>query len=1408
MPKSSIYNHVSPGVYSREIIDLSVSEDVDNGLTSLGVVGETENGKAFETTRVKSWEDFNVKYGGTNPEIFEKSKYPRYELPYIANTYLEQSNNMTMTRVLGMSGYNAGPAWVITAKRVLEKSGDTETKYDHMVVAVLRSRAFYVDYEKYPTSALTENDYKCCHLGSYDKINFLVGEISHKPECTYVTHYNPNALSIGAYHYTNNFGDDCETYIGAVNEEDLSVDYTNHGRFSINGFTGIGEYGQSSKPNGSENFSYSVTLNPADSNYILKVFGTDPNNGKTPIYVETLYDNALNEGIANGTITNLNSELVFYDVCYSADLVSVPPVNGLVEKEDGALTKRDYGKRLLYSKNTMPSDVIYYDFIANGSKYVVVKKYGACSEKEEDEETGELTCVSRFSGKTMVDGGIYTVLSYEVNGKNKYVYGKIHPRKKGVPLTYDSELEEYASSCYDDEDYDKLISVSENVWLSDYINKVELGISPNIDSYGNVFNNTIAVKNKKDGKYYVLSPDHYELQKKTGMVLDNVLYAGTLREPKTIYGTARYPRAIRRFYGKDGKVKKTEVLSAYTVQSGYLVNVTIYDTNHNVKAAPSTSNSGSTYNGFLVTNDFLNRFPLEHPNGTVISATSNEDYPVYSANTVLSGRIGNIENYKCSGTTYNVNVCTLTSTTENTRFAASGNSVGVVDASKLATATKLIGWTVVLNTQAITTPQRNKNYARSQTSGTPHLDYYFNFGSERGGLSNLRVDHTTAYYTDMYFYGKANGTLPVTCDFNNYKEPYRCAKTPWFVSNVKGDSQNMNVTKLFRFNTVKDGKDTTNLIKVSIADISLDDGTFTVYIRDINDTDNNPQIYESYTKCNLSPNSPDYIAYRIGSTDGMYPRKSMYVTVEMAEGLDVSNSVPCGIIGYPTFHFEGVPMVYDSRINPYREYDIVDEDLEEINGLIKSPDVMYNTIYDTSISNRKQFFGLSDLVGIDKDMFLYKGLSAYDDKPESLTKGFHLDCRLNENSYTGDDFKNINITVNGDIGYFFETVDITNQSSVYPDIPIFDTDDMMINTIYSNKNLRKFTVYFYGGFDGWDEHRDYRSTMDRFKTENYKGYFNNFIGEGFSFSKLWNYSTYDLPSDAITSDWYAFLRGTRMYANPQSISINVFATPGIDCINSSKLCDTIIDMLEEERGDTVYVMTLPDKPFGASDSINEMYDPEIISDYLYETNIDSSYACVYYPWVKYDDVENSQYIYLPPTKDVVRNMAILDNSSYPWFAPAGKNNGYVECVEPRFKTKLEDEDVLYNGRINAVKQFSYEGSYIWGQKNLQYDDNQLNRIATRRLVSFIKKELSNKGQSLIFEPNDDKVVANLSEVITNVMGNIQHNRGITDFTYKIDTSVDLAASNELPTKIWFKPISALEYIPIDLILTSNGIEFN
>lgn len=346
-------------------------------------------------------------------------------------------------------------------------------------------------------------------------------------------------------------------------------------------------------------------------------------------------------------------------------------------------------------------------------------------------------------------------------------------------------------------------------------------------------------------------------------------------------------------------------------------------------------------------------------------------------------------------------------------------------------------------------------------------------------------------------------------------------------------------------------------------------------------------------------------------------------------------------------------------------------------------------------------------------------------------------------------------------------------------------------------NTTRFTVLLAGGFDGWDIFKTHRITNNPPKHANC-----NIVTRSSKTKSIEN-DAYDVVTDK-TSDYNAFLEGIMSFDNPLKIDIDLFATPGLDFKNNSNLIDAAITMIEDKRKDCLYIATFPDKPMSVGDSEYEMTTPDSVS--LEE--FDSNYVATYYPWVKFFDTENSKYIFLPPTKDVVRNMAEIDKKSYPWFAPAGVNRGKINCIKPRKSLRLEEEDHIYNQRINPIRSNPNSAPIIWGQKTLQVANTMLNRINVRRLMIFIDKLIKKSTLELIFDQNEDVTVDNFSKIVTPILNNVRDNRGITDYRIQFDTSPETRSRLALGVAIFIKPIGALEYIELTYTLTNEGVSFD
>ena len=618
------------------------------------------------------------------------------------------------------------------------------------------------------------------------------------------------------------------------------------------------------------------------------------------------------------------------------------------------------------------------------------------------------------------------------------------------------------------------------------------------------------------------------------------------------------------------------------------------------------------------------------------------------------------------------------------------------------------------------------------------------------------------------------------CDtVQNYKEQFRSAMTPWFVSELKGNGTSVDVKKLFRFYTISDGNAANSQIKVSIANILPEEGLFDVLIRDYHDTDNSPVILERFNKCNMMPGTSNYIGLQIGTYNGDYANKSKYVTVDVIENETTETCVPCGFLGYPLMKVDG----------------------------FKLPTLKYNTNVSEYIKPNRQYFGMSDIAGVDLDVLTYKGYDAY--RGPVLSNGFHLDSFINA---SGTDVT-VTCTVDGEEGYNFTTPDANTGVKDFnaKEMPRITFESEMKENIYGiDKRFRKFTCYPYGGFDGWDIYRESRTNTNEYRANKYKGALNTIneetgvLNTEHAFSSVFDAEAYGLSGRVINSDYYAYLAGYKQFDNPHKIKVNLFATPGIDYVNNLDLFNEVLDIIEESRqGDCLYIVTTPD-----TDKDGHEVDAISAVSNLESQEISTSYAATYYPWVKYYDSANKKYINLPATKDVVRNFAYTDNVSHPWFASAGMSRGPVDCFKATHFTRQDEEDTLYEGLINPVKTFAADGVKIWGNKTMYQEDTPLNRINVRRLMIRVKDLVMSAATQLIFEQNDNTVDAQFRSIVEPILANVKQNRGISDFKIKTDTSAEARDRKELPAAIYVKPINCLEYIPITFTIYPEGAEFD
>jgi hypothetical protein len=625
-----------------------------------------------------------------------------------------------------------------------------------------------------------------------------------------------------------------------------------------------------------------------------------------------------------------------------------------------------------------------------------------------------------------------------------------------------------------------------------------------------------------------------------------------------------------------------------------------------------------------------------------------------------------------------------------------------------------------------------------------------------------------------------------------YLEQYQSPTSPWVVSELRGNK----VYNLFKFTTIADGEAANTEVKISIANISFGNGTFDVLVRDFFDTDAAPQVIEKFTNCNMDPSDNAFIGKKIGTVDGEYALNSKFIMLEINEDAPV-DALPCGFLGFNFREYAGVRPPFPIIKN---KYDYPGE------VIYNPPFGLSSGADDATRSNgdnvRRTYLGISDTVGIDVDYYSYKGkqlpLDICTDNSGELwnfrSRGFHMD--INASAIT------------------IPNVFVTSGTPAFycGDAPFTQDPESEVNPYY-RIYARKFSLLVQGGFDGWDIYRESRTNTDRFVLGR-NGYLKGSCpsikyptasGWG-AFKQI---TVGDNTQDWANTDYYAYLLGQRTFSNPEAVNINVFVTPGVDYVYNSDLVGSAVDMIENDRADSLYICTTPDYNMFVPSSTNpqDLIYPQEAVDNLETAGIDSNYTCTYYPWVLTRDTVNNTQVYIPATAEVTRNLALTDNIAFPWFAAAGYTRGIVNAIKARKKLTQEDRDTLYQGRLNPIATFSDVGTVIWGNKTLQIRQSALDRINVRRLLLQARKLISAVSVRLLFEQNDAKVRQDFLDAVNPILDAIRRDRGLYDFRVTVSSDTADLDRNQMTGKIYIKPTRSLEFIDITFYITPTGASF-
>jgi phage tail sheath protein FI len=148
--------------------------------------------------------------------------------------------------------------------------------------------------------------------------------------------------------------------------------------------------------------------------------------------------------------------------------------------------------------------------------------------------------------------------------------------------------------------------------------------------------------------------------------------------------------------------------------------------------------------------------------------------------------------------------------------------------------------------------------------------------------------------------------------------------------------------------------------------------------------------------------------------------------------------------------------------------------------------------------------------------------------------------------------------------------------------------------------------------------------------------------------------------------------------------------------------------------------------------------------------VDSSYAALYYPWVRILDPVTRAEIHLPPSGFVAGIYARNDTNRAVYKAPANE----VVNLAIGFEQLLNkgQQEVLNPEGVNCFRFFEGRGYRLWGARTIS-SDPEWKYVNLRRYFAYLERSIDKGTQWAVFEPNGEALWANVRRTIEDFLLN-------------------------------------------------------
>ena len=270
--------------------------------------------------------------------------------------------------------------------------------------------------------------------------------------------------------------------------------------------------------------------------------------------------------------------------------------------------------------------------------------------------------------------------------------------------------------------------------------------------------------------------------------------------------------------------------------------------------------------------------------------------------------------------------------------------------------------------------------------------------------------------------------------------------------------------------------------------------------------------------------------------------------------------------------------------------------------------------------------------------------------------------------------------------------------------------------------------------------------------------------------------------------------------NNDDYVFNIISAPGLvyNQAGHSTPIDSIIS-LAETRGDCIAVVDLVDYSVTGETAVTTQ-----------ALNLNSSYAASYWPWLQTQSATGRNE-WIPASVVIPGVYAFTDNSSAPWFAPAGLvRGGITGVIQAQKRLTRTQRDTLYSKKVNPIASFPGQGISVFGQKTLQTKASALDRVNVRRLLIELKKFIGDESRNLVFEQNTLTTRNRFLAKVNPYLESVVQRQGLYAYRVVMDdtnNTADVVDRNQLIGQIFIQPAKTAEFVVLDFTIEPTGATF-